>query len=121
MVILNDDVRYLFEELVRSGRLKDVHIGLDFFDGTMNRVGAYAVGARSSLKGLLLAMLQPQKRMVEYERKGDYFGRMALLELCKTMPFGIVWDRYCEIMNAPLERDILSLVTGYEDKVLSKR
>ncbi len=121
IVVLNDDVRHLFEELVRSGRLKDVHIGLDFFDGTLNRIGAYAVGARAALKGLLLAFLQPQKKLVEYEKKGDYFARLALLEQCKSMPFGAVWDRYCETSGVPLEGELIDAVHEYEQSVLQER
>lgn len=121
IVILNDDVRHLFEELVRSGRLKDVHIGLDFFDGTLNRIGAYAVGARAALKGLLLALLQPQKKLIEYEQKGDYFARLALLEQCKSMPFGAVWDQYCTQAGVPLERELINAVHEYERTVLRTR
>lgn len=121
IVILNDDVRHLFEELVRSGRLKDVHIGLDFFDGTLNRIGAYAVGARAALKGLLLALLQPQKKLIEYEQKGDYFARLALLEQCKSMPFGAVWDQYCTQAGVPLERELINAVHEYEKSVLKGR
>ena len=95
VVILNDDIRFLTEELVRSGRLGDIHIGLDFFDATLNRIGAWVTGSRATLKGLLLAMLQPAGRLIELESSGDYYGRLALLERLKTMPFGAVWDYYC--------------------------
>jgi L-rhamnose isomerase len=121
VVILNDDVRYLFEELVRSKRLTDIHVGLDFFDGTINRIGAYAVGGRAAQKGLMLALLQPHKKLVEYERKGDYFARMALMEACKTMPFGAVWDKFCVQAGVPVEQELISVVHDYENKVLKKR
>ena len=80
IVVLNDDVRMLCEEIVRSGRLSDIHIGLDFFDATVNRIGAWAVGARATQKALLAALLQPQQRLLELEEGGDLIGRLALLE-----------------------------------------
>ena len=121
IVILNDDVQALFRELVRSKRLKDVYIGLDFFDGTVNRIGAYAVGARASLKALLAAMLEPQQQLVKYEKDGDYFARLALLEEMKTKPFGAVWDYYCSAMNVPLEHEIIPVVHEYEQSVTNER
>lgn len=121
IVILNDDVKNLFQELVRSKRLKDVYIGLDFFDGTLNRIGAYAIGARASLKALLQAMLEPWKQLVTYEKAGNYFARLALMEEMKTMPFGAVWDYYCSTMNVPLEKEIIPVVLDYEKTVLKER
>ena len=121
IVTLNDDVKTLFQELVRSKRLKDVYIGLDFFDGTLNRIGAYAVGARASLKALMQAMLEPHRQLVKYEKDGDYFARLALLEEMKTKPFGAVWDYYCSTMNVPLEHEIIPVVHEYEHSVLNER
>ena len=121
VVVLSDDIRMLCEELVRSGRLDDIHIGLDFFDGTLNRIGAWAIGARATLKGLLLALLQPQKLLIEYEQQGDFFGRLALLEQLKSMPFGAIWDYYCESAGVPTEAEVISTAHEYEKSVLSKR
>jgi L-rhamnose isomerase len=121
IVVLDDPLQALFIELVRSSRLNDVHIGLDFFDGTLNRVGAYAIGARASLKALLYALLEPRKLLIDAEKKGDYFSRLALMEELKSMPFGAVWNYYCAEMNAPLEKEIVPAVKNYENTVLSKR
>jgi L-rhamnose isomerase len=121
IVVLNDEVRALFQEIVRSGRAEDIHVGLDFFDGTLNRVGAYAIGARNALKAMLLACLEPSDKLVEYEEAGDYFGRLHLMEELKTLPFGAVWDRYCRSMGVPTDREIRDTVHAYEREVLSKR
>ncbi len=121
VVILNDDVRSLFEELVRCGKLDCSHLGLDFFDATMNRVGAMTIGARGALKALLLALLEPRTTLMEYEEHGDFFARLALLEELKILPFGAVWDYYCRTKGAPVEREIIGLVQQYDNEVTGKR
>ena len=121
VVILNDDIRYLTEELVRCGRINDTHIGLDFFDGTMNRIGAYAIGSRATLKGLLLGYLEPSDTLKQYDLEGNAFARLALLEQLKTMPMGAVWDYYCEQMGVPTESDLIGEVLDYEKSVLAGR
>jgi L-rhamnose isomerase len=121
VVILNDDIRMLCEEIVRSDRLDNIYIGLDFFDATINRMGAWTTGVRTVLKGLLIALLEPYKQLLEYEEKGNYFARLALMEQLKTMPFGAVWDYYCSKMNAPEENGIIENVLQYEKEVLGKR
>lgn len=121
VVVLNDDIRFLTEEIVRSNRLNDIHIGLDFFDGTLNRIGAWTTGARSTLKGLLLAMLEPTGKLIELEENGDYYGRLALLERLKTMPMGAVWDYYCTSEGVLTEAEIFDDVKTYESDVLIKR
>ena len=121
VVILNDDIRFLTEELVRSKSLDRIHIGLDFFDATLNRIGAWTTGARSTLKGLLLAMLEPTDKLVEFEESGDYYGRLALLERLKTMPVGAVWDYYCADEGVPTEAEIFTQVSAYENEILKKR
>lgn len=121
VVILNDDIRMLMQEIVRSERTADVHIGLDFFDATLNRIGAWTLGARSALKGLLLALLEPRAELVKREVEGDYYGRLALLELGHTMPFGAVWDYYCQKMNVPAEAEAIASAADYQKNVLSKR
>ena len=121
VVILNDDIRYLTEELVRCGRIKDTHIGLDFFDGTMNRIGAYAIGARATQKGLLLGYLEPTDTLKQYDLEGNTFARLALLEQLKSMPSGAVWDYFCEQMNVPVESQLISDVMDYEKTVLVQR
>lgn len=121
VVILNDDIRFLMQEIVRSGRIGDVHIGLDFFDATLNRIGAWTLGARSALKGLLLALLEPAEELLRREEAGDYYGRLALLELAHTLPFGAVWDYYCLIRGVPGEEGVMAEVEAYQREVLSCR
>jgi L-rhamnose isomerase len=121
VVIMSDEVRSLFEELVRSGRLADTHVGLDFFDGSINRLGAWAVGSRSTLRSILYALLEPRERLLKYEENGDYFARLALLEQMKTLPFGAVWDAYCAENNTPLDSEIIGIVHSYEKEITGKR
>lgn len=121
VVIFNDDVADLTREVVRCGRIEGTHIGLDFFDGTMNRVGAYAVGGRAVLKGLLAALLEPHGKLKEYDDEGNAFARLALFEQGRTMPFGAVWDRYCEEMGVVSDRGLVNNVMTYERQVLSRR
>jgi len=121
VVILNDDVQALCSELVRSGHLPASHLGLDFFDGSLNRIGAMSSGARATLKALLLALLEPTATLKGYEEKGDFFARMALLEELKTMPSGAVWDFYCQSQGAPLDSELIERVHRYEKEVTAKR
>lgn len=121
IVILNDDITYLCQDIVRGGYLNNVHIGLDFFDATLNRLGAWAIGARAVLKGLLRALLEPAELLRSCEEEGRYFDRLALLEESKTLPFGAVWDYYCETTAAVPERSLITEVTRYEAEVLRKR
>ncbi len=114
VVVLNDDIRFLGEELVRSGKLDKIHIGLDFFDATLNRIGAWVTGARSTLKGLLAAMLQPIETLVEFEVSGNYYGRLGLSEQLKSMPFGAVWDMYCIRNGVVPESKLIPEVLAYE-------
>jgi L-rhamnose isomerase len=121
VVLLNDESRAILEEVVRSGRMDRVHLGLDFFDASINRLGAWTVGARSVLKALLLAFLEPRAKLVACEEAGDYFGRMQLLEHAKTLPFGAVWDRHCRQAGAPVEAEVLGAIGDYDARVTKKR
>jgi L-rhamnose isomerase len=121
VVTLNDDIYTLMQELVRSGKINNTYIGLDFFDGTLNRIGAWAVGARASLKGILFALLEPYSQLKTYEEEGDYFSRLALLEESKTKPFGIIWDEYCRSMGTVTDRELISQVLDYEKSELAGR
>jgi len=121
IVLFNDELRMLCQEIVRTGRMNDIHIGLDFFDATLNRVGAWAIGARSTLKGLLAALLEPKKRLVEAEEAGDYFTRLALLEEQRTLPLGAVWDHYCQSAGVPADAELIARVADYEKRVLRAR
>jgi L-rhamnose isomerase len=121
IVIVNDDLQFLCQELVRSTKWRQVMLGLDFFDATVNRIGAWVIGARSVMKALLLAFLEPSEQLRIYEENEDYFARLALLEACKVMPFGAIWDYYCLSRNVPLEKDIINQIHHYEKIELSKR
>jgi L-rhamnose isomerase len=119
--VQNDQTQELFHELARSKTLNRIHIALDYFDASINRIGAWVTGIRSTQKALLYALLEPTERLIEYEEHGRYFERLALLEEMKTMPFGAVWDHYCEINNVPVGTDWIKVVQRYEEQVLSKR
>ena len=121
VVILNDDIRYLTEEIIRCDKLEKTHIGLDFFDGTMNRIGAYAIGARATLKGLLLGLLEPQNTLNKYDEEGNAFARLALIEEMKFLPAGDVWNYYCETSGVPMDKQLISEVMNYEKNILSGR
>ena len=121
VVVLNDESRAILEEVVRSGRMDRVHLGLDFFDASINRIVAWTVGARSVLKAILLALLEPRAKLVACEEAGDYFGRMQLLELAKMLPFGAVWDHHCLLAGAPVESEVLGRISAYDAAVTRRR
>ena len=121
VVILNDEVRALTEEAVRGGRLERIHFALDYFDASMNRVGAWVIGARALLKGLLIALLEPAAEMRRTEDGGDSFKRLALLERLKALPFGAVWDQHCLRAGVPPSGRWHDEIADYEKKVLNKR
>jgi L-rhamnose isomerase len=121
VVILGDDLRAIAEEIVRGGFLERVHIGLDFFDASINRVAAWVIGTRATLKALLIALLEPIQTLRECEASGDFTGRLALLEELKTMPYSAVWDYYCLQQEVPIGAAWLNEVRAYERDVLSQR
>jgi L-rhamnose isomerase len=121
VVILTDDLRAIAEELVRGDFLGRVHVGLDFFDASINRVAAWTIGVRSMLKALLLAMLEPTATLRKMEIGGDYTSRLALTEEAKTLPFGAVWDYYCQKQGVPVGMAWMDEVKKYEKDVLAKR
>ncbi len=121
VVILSDELRAIGEELVRGGYLDRTHIGLDFFDASINRIAAWVTGTRNMIKALLLAMLQPLDKLRQYEAEGDYTSRLAMLEELKTMPFGAVWDYYCEKQDVPVGKAWLDEVKKYEKEELANR
>jgi L-rhamnose isomerase len=121
VVILSDDLRAIAEEVVRHDYLNRVHIGLDFFDASINRVAAWVTGTRAMLQAVLLALLEPRDRLLELELAGDYTARLALLEALKTLPFGAVWDYYCRKLEVPAGCAWLNDVKQYEKDVLAAR
>ncbi|MCL2304724.1 MAG: L-rhamnose isomerase [Planctomycetaceae bacterium] len=121
VVIWNDDLRGIAEELVRNNLLNRVHIGLDFFDATVNRIFAWVIGTRAMLKALLAALLEPIDQIRKWELEGDFSRRLAMLEELKTMPFGAIWDMYCEKNGVPVGMNWIEPVRKYEADVLLKR
>jgi L-rhamnose isomerase len=121
VVILNDELRAIAQEIVRSGQLDRIHIGLDFFDASINRVAAWVIGTRCMIKALLNALLEPHKQLQALETEGDFTSRLALLEEHKTLPLGAVWDYYCLQANVPVGRAWLQEVKAYEKTTLSQR
>ncbi|MFH0911197.1 MAG: L-rhamnose isomerase [Planctomycetota bacterium] len=119
--ILDDELCALAKELVRGDYLDRVHIGLDFFDASINRVAAWAIGGRSMGKALCLALLEPVARLRQAETRGDYTERLALLEALKIMPFGAVWDYFCLQADVPVESRWLEAARAYEKSVLAGR
>ncbi len=101
VVILSDELEALAQELVRGGYLDRTHIGLDFFDASINRIAAWVIGTRCMIKALLLALLEPTAKLQQMEAAGDLTSRLAMLEELKTLPFGAVWDYYCTKSNVP--------------------
>jgi L-rhamnose isomerase len=121
VVILDDPLMAIAQELVRGDYLGRTHIGLDYFDASINRVAAWVIGARNMLRALCIAMLDPIDKLKKLELEGDYTSRLALMEEAKSMPFPAVWDYYCLQMGAPVGEDWLAEVKKYEKDVLSKR
>lgn len=121
VVILNDDLQAIAQELVRGDYLGRTHIGLDFFDASINRIAAWVIGARNMLRALCIAMLEPHTRYKQLEHEGDYTSRLALMEEAKTLPFGAVWDYHCLKEGVPIGEAWLAEVKTYEKSVLSQR
>jgi L-rhamnose isomerase len=121
VVTFTDELQAIMQELVRGDYLGRTHIGLDFFDASINRIGAWVIGTRNSLKALLLALLEPHNTLRRYERDSDYTARLALLEELKSMPYGAVWDFYCAQENVPLGFAFMDSIKLYEADVLAKR
>jgi len=121
VVTLNDELHSIAQELVRGGYLARTHIGLDFFDASINRLAAWVIGTRNMLRALCIAMLEPYEEYKKLEREGDYTSRLALMEEAKTLPFGAVWDHYCLTQGVPVGEAWLSEVRVYESEVLNKR
>jgi L-rhamnose isomerase len=121
VLTLNDDLMLIAQEIVRTGVLRRVNIGLDFFDGSLNRIGAYVIGTRSAQIAFMYALLEPTRMLTGFEKEGRNFERLAYLELLKTMPFGSVYDYYCLINNVPVGEQFILEIGKYEASVLKKR
>jgi L-rhamnose isomerase len=121
VLTFNDELLLITQEIVRSKALNKVNIGLDFFDASLNRIGAYVIGTRSAQIALMYALLEPFNTLVKYEEGGRNFERLALLELLKTMPFGAVYDYYCMKNKVPVGQEYIDEIEKYEKEVLLKR
>ncbi len=121
VLTFNEELMLIAQEIVRSNALKKVNIGLDFFDASLNRIGAYVIGTRSAQLGFMYALLEPVKTLTRYEDEGRNFERLALLELLKTKPFGAVYDYYCLKNDVPVGSDYIDNIIKYEKEVLLKR
>jgi L-rhamnose isomerase len=121
VVALTDDILSVAEEIVRCRALDRTHVALDYFDASLNRVGAWVIGARAALKGFLWALLLPEERLRAAERAENYFERLALREEFKSMPFGAVWDYFCFQENVPPGAEWMAEIAAYEKDVLARR
>jgi len=121
VVILNDELLALSQEIVRSGHSDRVHVGLDYFDGSVNRIGAYVLGIRSTQKAMLQAFLEPTDKLREFEISDKNFQRMAYLEELKSMPWNAVYNYYCQNQNIPVGDDYIKEIEQYELEITSKR
>ncbi len=121
VTIMNDETLDLCHEIVRCGALERVHIGLDYFDASINRIGAYVIGSRATQKCLLQALLEPLDTLRRYEAEGKGFQRLALLEEAKSLPWNAVWDMFCLKNDVPVGHEFISEIEKYEAEVTSKR
>lgn len=121
VVLFDDPTRAIMEELVRGDFLDRTHIGLDFFDASINRIAAWVIGTRATLKALLVALLEPRERLRHLEATGDHAGRLAMIEELKSLPFGAVWNEHCRRQNVATGMAWIEEVRSYEKRVLSKR
>lgn len=121
VTIMDDPTQELFSEIVRAGALSRVHYGLDFFDGSINRIGAYVIGSRSAQKCMLRALLEPTRTISRYELAGEGYKVLALLEEAKALPWQAVYDEFCLRNNVPVGQDFIQEIDSYVAQVISKR
>jgi L-rhamnose isomerase len=121
VVILDDPTKGILEEVAACDAIDRVHVGLDFFDASINRIAAWVIGARTAKKALLLGLLRPLEKLRQVENAGDYTARLALMEDSKSLPWGAVWEEYCRRNDTPADGEWLAAVRDYEASVLSKR
>ena len=121
VTIMDDNTLDLFAEIVRADALERVHYGLDYFDGAMNRMGAYVIGSRAAQKCMLRAMLEPREAMSKFELEDKHFEVLALFEEAKAMPWNAVYDMFCLKNNVPVGDEFIEVIQKYEAQVTSKR
>ena len=121
VVLLDDETQAIASEIVRHDLFDRVHIGLDFFDASINRIAAWVIGTRNMKKALLRALLEPTAELRKLEAAGDYSARLALLEEQKSLPWQAVWEMYCQRHDTPAGSEWLKSVRAYEKEILSQR
>jgi L-rhamnose isomerase len=121
VVTFTDDLQAIAQEIVRANALERVHIGLDYFDASINRLAAWTIGARNTLRAVLNALLEPLDTLKNLEAEGDFSQRLALQEELKIMPSNIVWDYYCMKKGVPVGMAYMNVIKGYEEKELVNR
>ncbi len=121
VTIMDDPTVDLFSEIVRADALDRVHYGLDYFDGSINRIGAYVIGSRAAQKCMIRALLEPIDTLRKYEAEDKGFERLALLEEAKALPWNAVYDEFCQRNNVPVGHEFISIIQDYEKQVTSKR
>ena len=121
VVTFSDELQAIAFEIVENDAIQRVHIGLDYFDASINRVAAWTIGARNTLRALLLALLEPHDLLKRLEIEGDFSHRLALQEEIKAMPAGAVWDYYCMQKGVPVGLAYMDTIKDYERRVLSGR
>jgi L-rhamnose isomerase len=121
VVTFTDELQAVTQEIVRNNALDRIHIGLDYFDASINRVAAWVIGSRNTLQALLMALLEPYEMMKNLEAEGDFTSRLVLQEELKSMPFGTIWDYYCMKKNVPVGMSYLENIKDYEKRILMNR
>lgn len=121
VVILNDELMAISQEIVRSGHMDRIHMGLDYFDASINRIGAYVVGIRSAQKAMLQALLEPTEKLRDFEKKDKRFERLAYLEELKAMPWTALYNYYCLQQGVPVGDAYINEIQEYEKQITSKR
>lgn len=121
VVILDDALLALSQEIVRTEQMEKIHIGLDYFDASINRIGAYVVGIRSTQKALMQALLEPTEKLRDFEKEDKRFQRMAYLEELKSLPWNAVYNYYCQTQGIPVGDNYIKEIESYESEVTSKR
>lgn len=121
VVILDDELNQIAQSLVRNNLVERTHIGLDYFDATINRLAAWIIGTRNTIKALLKALLEPTELLQKLENEGDYTSRLAIVEQLKSYPFGVIFDHYLEMNGCSSEAEWLTKLKKYEKEVLAKR
>jgi len=121
VTLMDDPTLDLFQEIVRAKALDRVHYGLDYFDASINRLGAYVTGSRAAQRCMTRALLEPTAKISQLELAGKGFETMALLEECKSLPWAAVYDEFCLRNNVPVGQDFIAEVQNYEANVTSKR